>query len=68
MSQRVAPATRRELIKFLAQRGWIGPRPGGNHEFMIKGPIGRSSPVTVRSLALFCCDCSSRPAIRETIG
>ncbi len=37
MSQRVPPATRRELIKFFAQRGWIGPRPGGNHEFMIKG-------------------------------
>lgn len=36
MSQRVPPATRRELIKFLAQRGWIGPLSGGNHEYMIK--------------------------------
>ena len=37
MSRRVPPATRRELIKFLAERGWAGPRPGGNHEYMIKG-------------------------------
>ncbi len=36
MSQRVPPATRREFIKFLTQRGWIGPLPGGNHEYMVR--------------------------------
>ena len=37
MSQRVPPTTRRELIKLLTERGWLGPRSGGNHEYMIKG-------------------------------
>lgn len=37
MSRRIPPATRRDLIKFLSQRGWAGPRSGGNHEYMVKG-------------------------------
>ena len=37
MSSRIPPATRRDLIKFSSQRGWVGPRRGGNHEYMIKG-------------------------------
>ncbi len=37
MSRRVSPATRRELIKFFSERGWDGPQPGGNHEYMVKG-------------------------------
>lgn len=36
MSQRVPPTTRRELIRFLTQRGWAGPLAGGNHEYMIR--------------------------------
>ena len=37
MSRRVPPATRREFIRFLSERGWAGPRRGGNHEYMVKG-------------------------------
>lgn len=37
MSRRVPPTTRRELIRFLTERGWLGPWSGGNHEYMIKG-------------------------------
>ena len=36
MSRRISPATRREFIKFLSDRGWDGPRRGGNHEYMVK--------------------------------
>lgn len=37
MTSRLPPATRRDFIRFLSERGWDGPRPGGNHDFMIKG-------------------------------
>ena len=37
MTSRLPPATRRELIRFLSERGWDGPRPGGSHDYMFKG-------------------------------
>ena len=37
MSRKVSPASRRELIKFLTERGWGGPQSGGRHEYMVKG-------------------------------
>lgn len=37
MNRRIPPATRRDLIKFLRERGWDGPKRGGNHEYMLRG-------------------------------
>ncbi|WP_419922164.1 type II toxin-antitoxin system HicA family toxin [Candidatus Poriferisodalis sp.] len=36
MTSRLPPAARRELIRFLSERGWDGPRSGGSHDYMIK--------------------------------
>ena len=37
MSRRLVPVTRTNLIKRFKQLGWEGPRPGGDHDFMVKG-------------------------------
>ena len=36
MSRRLAPITRRELVKRFWQLGWEGPRHGAKHDFMVK--------------------------------
>lgn len=53
MTSRLPPATRRDFIRFLSERGWDGPRPGVNHDFMIKGrhwqaiPSSREIPTPI---------------------
>ena len=37
MSRRLGPASRRELVRWLRDRGWDGPVPGANHAHMIRG-------------------------------
>lgn len=36
---RFGPVTRRELISHLRELGFSGPRPGGRHEFMVRGEL-----------------------------
>ena len=37
MSRRLAPTTRRELVKRFWQLGWEGPRHGAKHDVRVKG-------------------------------
>ena len=38
MSQRLTPVSRTELIARFRRLGWQGPRRGGNHAYMSRGP------------------------------
>ena len=38
MSQRLTPVSRTELIARFRRLGWDGPRSGGNHAYMTRGP------------------------------
>lgn len=33
------PIKRRKLIKTLKKAGFVGPYPGGNHQYMVKGSL-----------------------------
>ena len=35
----IGPIKRTELIRYLRQLGFTGPKPGGKHEFMFKGKL-----------------------------
>jgi predicted RNA binding protein YcfA (HicA-like mRNA interferase family) len=41
---RLGPIKRTGLIRHLRHCGFIGPKPGGNHEYMIKGDISVRIP------------------------
>lgn len=41
---RIGPITRSDLIRYLRQLGFSGPRAGGKHEFMLRGKLKLTLP------------------------
>ena len=41
---RLAPISRRELIRRLRNLGWSGPYAGGRHQHMVKGDVQLTIP------------------------
>ena len=44
MPPRLAPVSRRELIRRLSRLGFDGPFSGGRHEFMLRGDLRLTLP------------------------
>jgi predicted RNA binding protein YcfA (HicA-like mRNA interferase family) len=36
---RFGPSSRRDLIRYFRQLGFVGPIPGGCHQFLVKGEL-----------------------------
>ena len=36
---RFGPITRRDLVRVLTDLGFVGPYPGGNREYMVRGTV-----------------------------